>query len=104
MADACRGFFTQYCKKRSGLVRINPYVPPPFTPGFLVPPQKLPLSPIFHFTGIWNYGKIKVTFNEQRDHHETFPKQTNTMELRGAGFLSALYGAAVRSSCVQSDF
>ena len=28
-ADACRGFLMQYCRKRSDLERINPYVRPP---------------------------------------------------------------------------
>ena len=39
-ADACRGFFVRYCRKRYGLERINPYVRPPlpvpaFFPGFV---------------------------------------------------------------------
>ena len=29
-ADAYRGFLMQYCRKKSGLERINPYAHPPF--------------------------------------------------------------------------
>jgi len=35
-ADACHGFLTQYCGKRSVLKRINPYVSPPFRAVFLL--------------------------------------------------------------------